>query len=245
MAVNPHDFDILSTFAFRYGREGALAKMRDTGRYTADALDELDAEYQRLAANAQNGYPPRIFAIPGREPWYPGPQDDDRYWPALEANLEASSGIPKDQLAKLNEATTKVVAYTNDPSEPRWGTRGLVVGYVQSGKTTNFTAVIAKAVDAGYNLVVVLSGIHNGLRTQTQDRIEAQLCEPHPDGWVKMTELHRDFRKPTHTLESVLPNQADRKAILLVVKKNAGRCRGLRRVSSMSSTRSGGAPTRP
>ncbi len=37
---------------------------------------------------------------------------------------------------------------------------GLVVGYVQSGKTANFTALIAKAVDAGYKSIIVLSGIH-------------------------------------------------------------------------------------
>ena len=47
--------------------------------------------------------------------------------------------------------------------------RGLVLGYVQSGKTTNFTAVIAKAADAGYRFFIVLSGIHDALRQQTQD----------------------------------------------------------------------------
>ena len=46
------------------------------------------------------------------------------------------------------------------------------LGYVQSGKTTNFTAVIAKAADAGYRFFVVLSGVHDALRQQTQDRSE-------------------------------------------------------------------------
>jgi hypothetical protein len=49
---------------------------------------------------------------------------------------------------------------------------------VQSGKTSNFTAVIAKAADWGYRLFVVLSGIHNNLRRQTQARLESQLIAP-------------------------------------------------------------------
>ena len=50
-----------------------------------------------------------------------------------------------------------------------------MVGYVQSGKTANFSALIAKAADAGYKIVIVLSGLHNTLRQQTQRRLERDL----------------------------------------------------------------------
>ncbi|WP_336081352.1 Z1 domain-containing protein [Nocardia sp. SSK8] len=53
--------------------------------------------------------------------------------------------------------------------------KGLVVGYVQSGKTANFTGVVAKAIDAGYRLVIVLSGTLNLLRAQTQRRLDMEL----------------------------------------------------------------------
>ncbi|MGW3811064.1 hypothetical protein [Micromonospora sp. NPDC005113] len=53
--------------------------------------------------------------------------------------------------------------------------KGLVVGYVQSGKTANLTGVIAKAVDAGYRLVIVLTGTTNMLRAQTQRRLDMEL----------------------------------------------------------------------
>ena len=53
--------------------------------------------------------------------------------------------------------------------------RGLVVGYVQSGKTANFTGVIARAIDAGYRLIIVLAGTTNLLRSQTQRRLDKQL----------------------------------------------------------------------
>ena len=41
---------------------------------------------------------------------------------------------------------------------------------MQSGKTANYTAVMAKAADAGYGFFIVLSGLHNNLRRQTQVR---------------------------------------------------------------------------
>ena len=47
-----------------------------------------------------------------------------------------------------------------------------MVGSVQSGKTSNFIGLINKAVDAGYKGIIILSGLHNNLRKQTQDRID-------------------------------------------------------------------------
>ena len=50
--------------------------------------------------------------------------------------------------------------------------RGLVVGQVQSGKTAHYTGLICKAADAGYRLIVVMAGVHNNLRSQTQLRLD-------------------------------------------------------------------------
>ena len=50
--------------------------------------------------------------------------------------------------------------------------KGLVVGQVQSGKTSNYTGLICKATDAGYKLIIVLAGLHNNLRSQTQLRLD-------------------------------------------------------------------------
>lgn len=43
---------------------------------------------------------------------------------------------------------------------------------MQSGKTANYTGLICKAADAGFNFIIVLAGIHNNLRSQTQSRID-------------------------------------------------------------------------
>lgn len=49
---------------------------------------------------------------------------------------------------------------------------GMVVGQVQSGKTSNYTGLICKAADSGFKLIIVLAGIHNSLRSQTQLRLD-------------------------------------------------------------------------
>ena len=62
-----------------------------------------------------------------------------------------------------------------NPKEKEFRKHGLVVGYVQSGKTANYTGLIAKAIDCGYKNIIIFSGIHNNLRDQTQRRIESDL----------------------------------------------------------------------
>ena len=51
----------------------------------------------------------------------------------------------------------------------------MVVGDVQSGKTSNYSGLICKAADAGYSAIVILAGMHNNLRSQTQERIDMGL----------------------------------------------------------------------
>lgn len=50
--------------------------------------------------------------------------------------------------------------------------RGLVVASVQSGKTANYIGLVCRAADAGYRIIIVMAGVHNVLRNQTQARLE-------------------------------------------------------------------------
>jgi len=98
------------------------------------------------------------------------------YWPAYRKHLLEKGGWQPDSIADLDDATTRVVERLSDPyRNDAYQSKGLVVGYVQSGKTANFTGVIAKAVDAGYRLVIVLTGTVELLRAQTQRRIDMEL----------------------------------------------------------------------
>jgi hypothetical protein len=156
--------------------------------------------------------------------WYTGPNALDVFWPDLEALLLSDPGWV-DAVPSLDEASTDVVGLLSDPHSPAIQTRGLVLGFVQSGKTANFTASIAKGADAGYRLFIVLSGVHNSLRRQTQLRIDEHLVERHPTRWVGLTDEHRDFGKPIKALP--LLTSPDLRMIA-VVKKNVSRLTNLR-----------------
>lgn len=80
------------------------------------------------------------------------------------------------EIDDINKSTDEVM---NALSNPRRGTpcerMGMVFGYVQSGKTAHYIGIINKAFDAGYRIIIVLSGIHNALRCQTQTRIDEEV----------------------------------------------------------------------
>lgn len=99
----------------------------------------------------------------------------DFYWTHY-ANHLRHKGWDMDAVDSLNIATDRVVERLSDPTRSEiYSSRGLVVGYVQSGKTANFTGAIAKAIDVGYRLVIVLTGTTNMLREQTQRRLDMEL----------------------------------------------------------------------
>lgn len=81
-----------------------------------------------------------------------------------------------DAIAKLDESTNEVVSRLSDPTQAAvYQTKGLVVGYVQSGKTANFSGVLTKAADSGYRFIIVLAGTLDILRSQTQRRIDKEI----------------------------------------------------------------------
>ncbi|TNC45246.1 hypothetical protein FHG66_20225 [Rubellimicrobium rubrum] len=76
-------------------------------------------------------------------------------------------------LKSLEESTAEVMELVDDPQrEGPWDWRGLVVGNVQSGKTAHYAGLINRAADAGYRVIIVLAGMHNILRRQTQLRLD-------------------------------------------------------------------------
>lgn len=111
-------------------------------------------------------------------PWYTleRRRESDFYWSSYRDYLMTQNSWPAPSIADLDMATTKVIERLNDPySSVARQAKGLVVGYVQSGKTANFTGVIAKAVDAGYRLIIVMTGTIDLLREQTQRRVDMEL----------------------------------------------------------------------
>jgi len=97
---------------------------------------------------------------------------DPYYWNRYR-KLLVQQGMPRDVVLSLDKVTDSILSRTGNPNlNQAWDRRGMVVGHVQSGKTANYTGLICKAADAGYRLIVVIAGIHNNLRNQTQGRVD-------------------------------------------------------------------------
>jgi len=112
-----------------------------------------------------------------REQWLSEVKANDnsvwKFWQRYKEYLE-EKGFAQDVLRKLDTLTDKILDNLFNPRREHIeiAKKGLVVGQVQSGKTANYTGLICKAADTGFNFIIVLAGIHNNLRSQTQTRLD-------------------------------------------------------------------------
>ena len=168
------------------------------------------------------------------------------YWSRYRQHL-IQEGFPNAGVITLDEVTDRVLGLMQDPlRDGPWDRRGMVVGHVQSGKTGNYIGLISKAADAGYKLIVVIAGVHNNLRSQTQRRIDegfvgrdsARLLSRQADMFVGVgrfdhtrrpvtfTNTNRDFNKITATGVGI-PLQNLTEPAVFVVKKNSSTLKNL------------------
>lgn len=165
------------------------------------------------------------------------------YWERLRSYWEQANKLPYHVITSVDQVTDEVLELLGDPDVPGpWLFRGLVMGNVQSGKTTNYSALIAKAFDVGYGHIIVLAGLTNSLREQTQKRmdetlvgtdsrlagnIQAQqwyeITNHNPDGILKMpasrTSILFDFKKQS-TQQGQELEDTFLEPTLFVIKKN-------------------------
>ena len=104
------------------------------------------------------------------------PSFKSEYWSRYYDYLVNKPAWSISAVEDINSSTDEIM---NALANPKQGTAaermGMVFGYVQSGKTAHYIGMINKAYDAGYRIVIVLSGIHNSLRSQTQSRIDEEV----------------------------------------------------------------------
>jgi hypothetical protein len=116
------------------------------------------------------------------------------YWSRYR-ELLGNSGWPPGVIGTLNNATDELLDLLGDPSETGiWKRRGLVVGDVQSGKTASYAALICKAADAGYRMVILLTGILENVRRQTQERLDAAFVGLDSRDWLAPERVQRTTR---------------------------------------------------
>lgn len=181
----------------------------------------------------QNQYSHSLKELSDYYGWYHGPKNSGEYhWPRLKmALMDKTNPWTDEMIRSLDEASTLVVSHLVPPDSPKAiKAKGLVLGYIQSGKTANFSATIAKAVDEGYRLVIVLAGLHNNLRKQTEVRLREELVDP--AGGKTCTTLTTDeetgdFRRRQSTKATRTLSRTDG-FTLAVIKKNSSVLRNFR-----------------
>lgn len=108
------------------------------------------------------------------EPWLSDERGNIQFelWKRYKSNmLENDSSFP---VGELDDFTDRILDRCANPKKDGpWDRRGMVVGHVQSGKTSNYVGLINKATDAGYKIVIVIAGTISSLRRQTQERIDS------------------------------------------------------------------------
>ena len=150
-----------------------IRKMDDYKWITDEYAETIAQEYESFQGIAMEAADV-LTAEDHWEPWFHAKKAelDLYYWKRYQASLKGK--LPDDVLLKLDSDTDMIVDYLQDPLENQsWDRRGLVMGHVQSGKTGNYTGVICKAADAGYKVIIVIAGLTNNLRKQTQSRIDS------------------------------------------------------------------------
>lgn len=170
------------------------------------------------------------------EDWIHKREIGTTYADAYSGYLRGEGWKPTVVNTLLNGDGAKILGLLQDPeSEGTWSRRGLVIGHVQSGKTANYMGVIAKAADAGYKFIIVIAGIHNNLRKQTQQRIDegfvgrssdpanrvnigVGLDRNYPNP-VTLTTINSDFNKQTANVSGAQLNDF-KNPVILVIKKN-------------------------
>lgn len=162
----------------------------------------------------------------------------DAYFQYLKRNNWAPTVV-----SQVRDVTRNILGHVGNPKDAgSWRRQGLVMGHVQSGKTSNYIGLIARAADAGYGFIIVIAGIHNNLRRQTQQRVDEGFIGRTSDAnrrvigaghlilrgrnVISLTSESSDFRKQTAsnvclTLGGSLP------PLVVVIKKNVTTLRTL------------------
>lgn len=141
--------------------------------------DEFAAIKRKLKANivVQMNLGVLIKDKAQHQPWLSKRREslDFFFWNRYKKFLEEVKHWNPRVTGRLGQVSDDIIDYLGDPkSDEPFQRRGLVLGDVQSGKTANYTAICNKAADTGYRIIIVLAGMMENLRQQTQERLDAE-----------------------------------------------------------------------
>lgn len=158
------------------------------------------------------------------------------YWERYKNYLLSNKKFSPQIVDRLEKNTLeKLMSYIGDPNLPNdvgFSKRGLVVGDVQSGKTSNYIGLMTMAADAGYKVIILLTGTIESLRKQTQERVEEGFIGYDPDNArdvgvgrsdympTSLTSRSKDFTGDDNKNTSYKINKDEKRPLVFVIKKN-------------------------
>lgn len=202
---------------------GLLCPLLFTGEAKSDVKSKIDSSYKAKFIRDES----TSSLCAENQDWYFF-TENNKHWLHYKNHLTKHKKWKKSHINSLDALSTEIVSYLANPRGESRTVKGLVVGHIQSGKTANIMAVVAKAVDAGYNNIIIMTGRSELLRKQTQDRFNRELGiaeladfsksnsdHANGDGWMRWTSYTDDFGvhhpDPEHNIR------------ISIVKKNARR----------------------
>lgn len=121
---------------------------------------------------------PQIFVDDGYHPWLEK-ESKNIAWEYKKRFLKyllKKKHWTLGNVANIDKVSDIILDHVANPKDERYfNVRGLVMGDIQSGKTANYTALINKAIDAGYKIIIILAGLTKELRNQTQKRLDLEV----------------------------------------------------------------------
>lgn len=157
--------------------------------------------------------------------------ESDKYYSSNYMSFMKHS-LPPEVLNTIDEDTNAIMNNLADPSLDEFSIYGMVVGHVQSGKTSNYASLLCKAADAGYRFIVVIAGGQNNLRNQTQSRLDEVFVGSNYKGVgqlpgfkrekmpVSLTNSENDFKIETAKASGTTNFENMQQPILVVIKKH-------------------------
>lgn len=160
-------------------REEAAKFRQDIQSSVSVTNDEFEDILARLMQTVEIRLDTGIYVSDrnnGHQSWLPAKRADFDFffWDRYRKYLEQEKHWNPRVTSTLGRISDEILDLCGDPAEDRFAIKGLVLGDVQSGKTANYTAICNKAADTGYRIIIILSGLQENLRIQTQERLDAE-----------------------------------------------------------------------
>lgn len=208
--------------------------------------EEKNVARNELLANIKVRLEPGVAIVPRDHiKWFAERKPDIKfeYWDRFKTHIAQDKGIELNVISKMDKVSDEVVDLLGDPmrNEEDEQRRGLIIGDVQSGKTINYSGIICKAVDAGFRIVILMTGTTNDLRSQTQIRLDESFLgidtraaakggrrvllgagkyNPIPSP-IAFTSVEKDFSvSAVRQMTTSLSRDSNDKPMLFVIKKN-------------------------